>query len=499
MEFNKKQTEAYEKIHKFVESSTLKHFYLFGYAGTGKTYLMSKVIRSLIDENKINHVYLCAPTHTALNVLESYFKSEFSEESATTLKSKMTFMTIHKLLGLKPTISMDTGTKIFKSTTESKFLKHFSNKLIVLDECSMLCADISKDIEKYLSLYPLKIIFMGDKAQLPPVSEPESLIFNVGSNYEFMINLDEVMRTKSLEIKEVSSVIRNWNLTDKLETVVQGLVGVHKKKNSKFKMYHQSKNTWFKKIQSIIKKKGIPPVILTWTNEKSRSYNELIRKDIHKNVDITINTYIPGDHMMFGAYYLGPDRTQYFTADTVRLVSIKKQQIKLYDWNNAKLVKCINKAELAYNVLVRKFAGFNHDIDVDELVVVRIGSDFSKELTDDDFTEKIIMTIHNEESNTTKYDILTKNIKTDIETFFKTHNSERLSTKLWNIFHKYIQEPYAKLTFRYSTTIHKSQSSTYNYVFVDLADVSKNHNKPELSKALYTATTRVSEELYFLI
>ena len=500
--YNKKQLQAKNKISEFIEQTKYKYFYLFGYAGTGKTFIISKIINDLIKKNKIEHVYLCAPTHKALNVLESYFKSGFSPEETVVLGPKMSFMTIHKLLAFKPVISVETGTKMFKATTESKFLKHFSNKLIVMDECSMLSAEMSKEINKYLELYPLKIIFMGDRAQLPPVSEPESQIFaSVPTDYEYTVTLTEVMRTKSADIIAVSQIMRQWDISEQLETILNTMIPIHKKENSRFKMYHHKdkleSSNWFKRIMSVIKSNKVPPIILTWTNQMTRIYNERIRAKLHGITDL--DTFVPGDYAMFNKYHSTPDGKHFYTCDTVKITQINTETKIIFDWTTAKLEKCINKTETAYNALVRKFAIFDHTLTINKITVTRIRSDFLEISAPDNSDEIVILSIAEQPANLDKYKYLIKNIQEQLEFFFKKYNSERISSKLWDIFHKNLINPYAELTFGYATTIHKSQGSTFGCVFVDIADASKNNNMGELSKALYTAITRTSDTLYFIL
>jgi DNA replication protein DnaC len=149
--FNKKQQLSVDKINEFISQNVEKKFYLFGYAGTGKTILISNVTMQLIADNKMDHIFICAPTHKALNVIESYFRSNFDPIKQKELMTKISFMTIHKLLEFKPIIANEDGSKIFKSTKESKFLKQMDNKLIIMDECSMISEDMVTQLDKLLS------------------------------------------------------------------------------------------------------------------------------------------------------------------------------------------------------------------------------------------------------------------------------------------------------------------------------------------------------------
>ena len=49
------------------------------------------------------------------------------------------------------------------------------------------------------------------------------------------------------------------------------------------------------------------------------------------------------------------------------------------------------------------------------------------------------------------------------------------------------------LDYGYASTVHKSQGSTYNIVFVDEADINKNNSPRNRSQLKYTAFSRASE------
>src|SRR6056297_2758543 len=145
MKLSNKQKLSVQKINEFIENDKdFKEFYLLGYAGTGKTFLISYIMNKLLKSNIISDIYVCAPTHKALNVIESYFKSNLKNLNDNE-STKIKFITIHKLLEFKPVISNDNGIKIFKSDKESKFLKQAENKLIIIDECSMISLDMVKE------------------------------------------------------------------------------------------------------------------------------------------------------------------------------------------------------------------------------------------------------------------------------------------------------------------------------------------------------------------
>ena len=48
----------------------------------------------------------------------------------------------------------------------------------------------------------------------------------------------------------------------------------------------------------------------------------------------------------------------------------------------------------------------------------------------------------------------------------------------------------------HALTVHKSQGSTYENVFIDLSDVGKNKQASEIARLMYVAATRASKKLY---
>jgi hypothetical protein len=496
LNLNEKQKLAVDKIIDFVSQDNEKMFYLMGYAGTGKTFLIGKVIKDLLLGNKMDHIFVCAPTHKALKVIESYLKSNLNPVEQINFLSKLSFMTIHKLLEFKPIIIAEDGSKVFKSTKESKFLKQMEDKLIVIDECSMISKEMVSELKKYTELYPIKVIFLGDRKQLPPVGESESLIFtNIPKNYKYHILLDEIMRTKFPDIKEVCTIIRNWNKKDTLATL---LLPIHNKKTSTktFKLYHKKPNhmetTWFK---NFIKKidSGDIPIILTWKNYTSDKYNEIVRKYVHKSADL--NNYVVGDYAMFNNYYTSSDDgTSFYTSDMIKILEITVEEKILFDWDKLLVEKPKTIVDKAFNTMVKKISEQKNNFRIDTFTVERIHSDVTSVIHG---KTHLVQTVHRDDLET--YRSVLKHIQEHIEFFFKKYKSEQLTSKLWDIFHKKLIDPYAEINFGYSITVYKSQGSTFGTVLVDVDDINDVRNVDELQKALYTAAGRASEELGFLI
>jgi len=511
---NVKQTLAVQQLNEFINQSAYNYFYLFGHAGSGKTMTISKTIIDLLERKLIDRAYVAAPTHVALNVLESYFKTNYTADNQKVLLDKIKFMTIHKLLEFKASISNETGSKVFKSTKESKYLKHVSNRLVIIDECSMISADMLKEITKYIELYMLKVIFLGDEAQLRPVNEGKSLVFlPVPKQYPYHIVLDEIMRTKSDSIKTVSQIIRQWNPLDKSVNLTKLLLPVHniKTKPRSFKLYHKNDDyintTWFKYIVEKIKV-NIMPVILTWRNAPAEYYNKIIRQHIHQTADLT--NYKTGDCLMFNNFYISPEigemeSVRFYTSNVIKIISMKSAKIKLIDWALVNLKPVPTKDDAvpitistqivsAYNTLLRKLNKFQTEFIVDSFIAEKIHN--NPDDLDAHLNQCIVKTINRSELKA--YGELLKSVKEHLEFFFKKYNSEEISSVLWKSFHANLIDPYAELNFGYSITTHKAQGSTFDTVLVDFDDIVQNPNVGEMQEALYTASSRAANELGFL-
>lgn len=180
------QTEALEFLRDF-ETSGKRMACLAGYAGVGKTYLVSRWLR------EVRNLRLCvaAPTHQALKVLADKCGEN----------QKLQFYTLAALLGEAPETDPETGEETFVPSTGRKD-GHFD--LIVVDECSMVAQRVFNELTSSTA----KVLFVGDPAQLPPVGDrQDSPAFGVPAKFQMtqivrqqagnpIINLSLMIRQK---------------------------------------------------------------------------------------------------------------------------------------------------------------------------------------------------------------------------------------------------------------------------------------------------------------
>jgi len=212
-EFNADQRQALQKIDAFLEQGFQREFHLFGYAGTGKTTCAIELQNAYPNKQFLFLAYTgkaCNVLRTkgALNVctLHSFFKKAQTIDSGITAwaRAKIAemdtgmdykalteinndvnywrFLKYHFIFGHKDSLlkallaCADKTNKTFNKTGGVLFLpveaaNYLGETVLIIDECSMLSQyEWRPDIDAFLEKNPyLKIIYIGDPAQLPPI------------------------------------------------------------------------------------------------------------------------------------------------------------------------------------------------------------------------------------------------------------------------------------------------------------------------------------------
>src|SRR5579872_6489171 len=141
---------------------------LNGYAGTGKTFTINRVVEAVRQINPRINFGMTAPTHKAVKVLKRHSE----------LHDMLDFGTIHSFLGLKQVlIQQRDGT--YKEEYKPDFNPTGRRKVdglnvIIIDESSMLPDDLFNYIEDEQRSSRLRVIYMGDERQIPPVGKKQA-------------------------------------------------------------------------------------------------------------------------------------------------------------------------------------------------------------------------------------------------------------------------------------------------------------------------------------
>jgi len=193
------QSKLIEKLGEFLMSSdNQKVFLLRGYAGTGKTSVVSALVRALNELKQKN--ILLAPTGRAAKVIASY--SGFSA------------FTIHK--------------KIYRQKSMSEFKFQLADNLqthtlFIVDEASMISntgtestfgsGRLLDDLVQFVySSDGCSLLLLGDTAQLPPVMQPHSPALETDKLLGYGLKVYEFTLTRVVRQALESGILHNATL-----------------------------------------------------------------------------------------------------------------------------------------------------------------------------------------------------------------------------------------------------------------------------------------------
>ena len=253
----KDQEEALNKLRQFWNDKTQEFYLLKGFAGTGKSTLSSVFLNEL-PQSKIR---LCATTNKAASVLR-----EKCNEAGLNIK----VTTIYKLLKLVP---QQIGEQWKLRQQAEPNIK--SVDLIIIDECSMVDSDLWNQLQDLPFQYSLKILLMGDPAQLPPINESSSPSFDI----PFSSELSEVYRQgKGNPILAYSLEIRKaLEHSSKEIPLPKASHNIHL-----FKSETEWKNTILHDFKTTnVTNHDNQLQILSWTNQRVNKWNKWVQQHIY--------------------------------------------------------------------------------------------------------------------------------------------------------------------------------------------------------------------------
>lgn len=440
------QSDFFFKMDKFLTETDPSGdtFILRGYAGTGKTSLVSALVK-VLPRLKLKSMLL-APTGRAAKVMGNY--------------SNKAAFTIHKII-YKPkdqTGDLGSGFDLVKN--------YYSDTVFIVDEASMLADEqfggrsLLRDLIQYVfQVSSNRLILVGDTAQLPPVGS--SLSPALDRDYMVrhfrlkasMIELTEVMR-QQLE----SGIL--YNATYLREQVVAKdpvIFFQTKGFNDFFKMTGERLEDG---LRYAYDKYGIEnTAIVTRSNKSAVQYNQYIRRTIHF-YDEEISA---GDYLMIvknNYTYMADSEKVNFLAngDFVEVTKIRSFE-EMYGLRFATLeLRLVDYPEEPY---------FEAKVILDTL-----------------YSSNPSLTV-------TEYRALFKQVSEDYMDI--VNKSERMELIK--------KDPYLsalQVKFAYALTCHKSQGGQWDAVFVDQGYLTEEQVNQEYIRWLYTAVTRAKKELFMV-
>lgn len=460
------QADAIIKLKAFYYSKDLI-FTLSGAAGTGKTY----VIKYFLDYIAKYNICVTAPTHKAVRVVEKM----------TGRKGK----TLQSLHGLRPNVNLDNFNidNVKFDTLGEPNIRNYH--CVIIDECSMINTDLFRLNESRAKQYNVKVIYVGDVLQLPPIRERVSNTFlqpNVAVLTEIVRQKDDnplldILSILREDITNQTSNFINYIRANKecLNPFNEGFV-VQKEEDFTKSLINTFSNDALLTNTDFVR-------FTSWTNANIRKWNKIIRNALIKENDDIAHI----DDLFVGYTTIVDDNFKPIIINSddyiVTSITSKMSDHKFKIW----IIGIVN----AY-----KFAS-----------TIRLV----------DHTDKSFITFYNI-LNSLHYNAVystASDRRKNWKRYYDFKNSYLLMVDL-PLSNRGDTKPRGTapkdIDYGYGLTIHKSQGSTYDNVFVDLNDIiyypngklivndSRNPNAIEFrNKLLYVAISRASKKVNILI
>lgn len=256
---NAQQIDALNEMDRFMKSNETS-MTLSGYAGTGKTSLMEMIAKKGQKQNR--PVMFCATTNKAAAVLNDRVS-----------KAGFKASTLNKVFGIN--VEVDSS-KAYNARNLVNVLKNVDimpGTTIIIDEASMINEENYKILNDIAKEHRLKIIYVGDEAQLAPVNEDKiSKVFRNGEGK--VIRLTQVERTDDNAILKEATAIRNGEPLSKVSSFNSKGEGV-----AYISPQHQEAiNEVIDKYVKGLKQNPNYFRILAYTNKAVTAYNNQVRE-----------------------------------------------------------------------------------------------------------------------------------------------------------------------------------------------------------------------------
>lgn len=454
-DLNDGQKEAYKQMIDFLETRRGDMFLLEGFAGTGKTYIVGKLISYLKERRPGWVIGVTAPTNKAVKVLM---------RSGSIGSKKVKFQTIHKLLGLKEKITAE-GKQIFeRDTWENSSMDDYN--VVIVDEVSMLSDELFSEIFQHSA--NVKVIFMGDPAQIPPVGKEDCIPFK-----EDMRDLYNIKRYR------LTQVMRQ---TEDNPILAAGFAIREDLNNPGF---HIPK-------QTSLNSNGHGIEFIDFSSETDRARMTILLEDLFTSDDFDNDP----DHAKVIAWR---NNTVNKINKLIRNIRYKGQEISkimkgeklvankpIVDNYNIMLFTTNDEFEVAdYEIRTRRYATDEEAVRLDyyHADVEYVGINGKRQ-------RRKIDILH--ESSQPAFDQILTDLKRSALTK-KGYDAK----KAWQSYYAFMRQ-FADVAYAYSITAHKGQGSTYKNVIIMEDDIQTNPNVFERNRIKYTAFSRPTDKLYLV-
>jgi len=431
-----------------------KAFILRGYAGTGKTSVMSAVIRAL---KKLNQpCILLAPTGRAAKVL-----SRYSGEQA---------YTIHKQIYRQNQL----GVEAFSLSDNLH-----KNTLFIIDEASMLSANrdnttfgsgcLLDDLVRYVyNEKGCSLLLLGDDAQLPPVGSTKSPALDA----DYMANSYQ-LSVVSYQLTQVARQALDSGILSEATRIRESIeqVGVKSRISSQYLVNSNGRDIIrlngeevIESLENSWREVGAEEtLIIARSNKMTNLYNGGVRaRVLYKEEDLS-----NGDRIMV-------TKNNYFWAKEYEDLEF------IANGDMFEIQRLTNRHELyGFQFATASLRSVDYNWEIEALVWI-----------------DTLMTDSPEVNYTLQRELFSR----IAEDYPEIRNKKELIKKIYD-------SPYfnaLQIRFAYCVTCHKAQGGQWKHVYIDSGFTEEWVNglteteKREYLRWLYTAVTRATEKIYLL-
>lgn len=424
---------------------------LQGYAGTGKTYLVNSFVEYIVSVMGMK-VAITAPTNKAVKVLK---------DSADYEDASLQYCTIHKLLGLVEKVHADGRITFEPAFGEVPVIEEFN--VLIIDETSMLPDELFEMIYNSVTGGSLKLVFIGDSAQIPPVGKDSCIPFNPQKRKEYnigMIELTQIVRQAAdSPIITYATLIRNSRRTEfemKLD-IANGSGIIPVEKGDKDLIYKicdvYFNNDIFKQNSDFMK-------AIAWRNKTVDAINNKVRSLIYGTTQLP--KIMVGEKMIADEPISHPvtGKGIYTTNDEFEVLGYTIAESEVY----SKKMK-------------------------DEVISLYAEYYIVDTLCKRTNEQKEIQVIHERSDET--MNALLKGLR-DKAIAMK---DPQIKKWMWSNYYS-VARRFAKTKYNYAITAHKSQGSTYDNLLLLEWDILENPKASESNRILYVGVTRPKKLLF---
>lgn len=404
-----------------------KTFVLSGGAGVGKTFLMGHICKSVMQDyetacallgidKQYDTLAFTATTNKAAEVLEDSLSVPVS--------------TIHSYMGLKVQEDWKTGkTRITKTSLYQVRRKY----IVFIDESSMLDEEMYSLILK--TFLDSKIVFVGDHAQMAPVNEDLSPVYENVDPDNFVFLSQPVRNAGNPALVNICKQLRHTVETGEFRPIEEVPGSIE---------YLDNDQMQAKLIKTF--KDDLDPSsrILCYTNSRAQDFNSYIREIRGKGARIQA-----GDHLVCAS-------SGYQTRCRNKVVLHSEREVVVHEVTS----EVIN-------------AGME-DVSPDGLPVLG----------------RVI------QGTISSYPGVPLSMAVPADPWQWRETIKTLAkAKDWPRYFQ-LKGDFVDLRDKAACTVYKSQGSTYDHVFVDLGNIGTSYDPKQVARMLFVALSRAKSKVY---